>query len=411
MLTDLALAAMFRKHVRFLMLLSIGFVSQTTFAEAPKSGRLVIVGGALDPKHEAVYQSLLVTASDTEPVAIVPLASGVPEESGPLSVQDIQQFAKNPERVFDTKLVYTDPEKAKTQESALSLEKCGAIWFTGGDQSRIVDVMRPVTGDTVCYEAVIKVLSDGGTIGGSSAGAAMMSDPMIRSGESDTAMLLGATTELDGPGVCIGKGMGLFPYGLSDQHFLQRGRFGRLLAALEATDNQLGFGVNEDSALVVDLNTDALTMVGDEAVVVIDRKDAIREGLARKNVRVSLLGEGDLYNPVDHKATPAAPKTKFAAKASDASAATSFPSIWRRDSIRKMLKALAADPTKPILSDDENFDYQFSADEGTQFYFDPEKKSTAFTAISVRLDITPRAGIEEKIKKAKSEYAKPTPAK
>jgi cyanophycinase len=146
-------------------------------AEGPKSGRLVIVGGALDPKHEAVYQSLLVTAPDNQPVAIVPLASGVPEESGPLSVQDFQQYAKNPERIFDTKLVYTEPEKAATQESADALKKCGAIWFTGGDQSRIVNAMRPGSGDTVCYQAVLDVLTSGGTIGGSSAGAAMMSDP------------------------------------------------------------------------------------------------------------------------------------------------------------------------------------------------------------------------------------------
>jgi hypothetical protein len=70
---------------------------------------------------------------------------------------------------------------------------------------------------------------------------AMMSDPMIRSGESDTAMLLDATDQVGGPGVSVGPGMGL------------RGRLGDLLVAMEATDNRLGFGVSENLALVVNL--------------------------------------------------------------------------------------------------------------------------------------------------------------
>ena len=63
--------------------------------------------------------------------------------------------------------------------------------------------------------------------------AASMSDPMIAGGDSLNSLLLGPRTENSkGRGVEIEKGMGFFPYGFTDQHFLRRGRFGRLVVAL-----------------------------------------------------------------------------------------------------------------------------------------------------------------------------------
>ncbi len=370
------------------ILFSLGavFASADQAAAETPAGRLVIVGGALSPENEAIFRSFVELASPTAPVGVIPLASGVPEESGPLTVQDIQQFAANPSRVFDTKLTTENAGDASVPKTEATLSGCQALWFTGGDQSRIVDVLRPESGDTIGYQAVKKVLSSGGTIGGTSAGAAMMSDPMIRSGDSEEAMRVGATAVLDGPGVCIGKGMGLFPYGLTDQHFLRRGRFGRLLVAIEASDNRFGFGVSENSALVVDLDSQLGTTIGDQAVTIIDRQRATVEGGHRKNLRIHLIGGGDQYDFTSNEVIPSAEKTAYKSRAEPA---RTFDDIWSRRAIASMLSELANDPDRSVTGKDKTFRYVMQADSETKFLSSESDRVKTLTAINVRLDISP----------------------
>lgn len=84
--------------------LLIALFSGQAIAEHPTSGRLVIVGGALRPTNELIYRKFVDGLDDQSRVGIVPLACGVPDRSGPSSVEDIQQYVAHPERVFDTKL-------------------------------------------------------------------------------------------------------------------------------------------------------------------------------------------------------------------------------------------------------------------------------------------------------------------
>ncbi len=233
-----------------------------------KGGHLVIVGGALDVEHAAIYHALLDRIGPTGTLGILPTASGVPEESGPGTVEDFKRYAKPTQTI--TLLDIRDGEVAKASDSAWAdrITDCEGLWFTGGVQSRIVDTFRPAgQPDSPAYEAMLAVLRKGGVIGGTSAGAAMMSDPMILWGNSHEALLVGVVNDAGDFGVGVGKGMGFFPYGIVDQHFFRRARLGRLLAACEHTGVPMGFGIEENCALVVDLANDTAQVIGSKGVL------------------------------------------------------------------------------------------------------------------------------------------------
>ncbi len=233
-------------------------------AAAAAQGTLVIVGGGLQPETEAVYRAVLDRMPADGTLGVLPTASGVPEESGPLTVQDFEQYSGPEQKIELIDLRDGEVDKANDPAWAERIAACDALWFTGGDQARIVSTFRhqPVgdTGldledkpDTLAYAAVKSVFEKGGVVGGTSAGAAMMSDPMILWGTLHEALLVGVVNDVPDFGVGVGEGMGLLPRYLVDQHFGERGRLGRLLVAIEGAGRSVGLGIDENTALIVDL--------------------------------------------------------------------------------------------------------------------------------------------------------------
>ena len=108
----------------------------------------------------------------------------------------------------------------------------------------------------------------GGLVAGSSAGAAMMSQPMILGGTSLESVVHGVTADPEQPGLLLGDGLGFFPFGLLDQHFIKRGRLGRLVVAMAAAGVRRGFGIDENTALLVE--GDAGRVCGEYGVMVVD---------------------------------------------------------------------------------------------------------------------------------------------
>lgn len=255
-------------------------------------GPLVIVGGRLDPDNEAVYREVLDRTLPDRPLCILPTASGEPRRSGRLTRQDFERWA-GPEGppVEVVSITTRRPERARDPEVASRLSRCGGYFFTGGDQSRIVDVLRPDGRETAALTALLEGWRAGAVVAGTSAGAAMMSDPMIGAGSSGAALAEGARLDDDGHGVWVRDGLGFLDGALVDQHFLERGRFGRLLVALASLDgDRLGLGIDENTALVVEGGT--ARVVGPSEVLVL----SLSRGEAGESLRgrIWLLASGDV---------------------------------------------------------------------------------------------------------------------
>lgn len=250
------------------------------------AGRLVIVGGALDADNEPVWRAVLEARAEDGPVCVIPTASGSPETSM-ASARDVLIRYGGPDAAMGLLVAEGDSTVVREPGTVATLEACGGFWFTGGQQSRIVDTFLPDGMPTPALDAVRRRFAAGAVIAGTSAGAAVMSERMIAGGSSADALSFGIRPTAEDDGVAVRDGLGFFPTGVVDQHFLARGRIGRLLVAvLEDPDIDVGFGIDENTALVVD--GDQAVVVGASGVIVADGRGG-REG----SVRLSMAGPGD----------------------------------------------------------------------------------------------------------------------
>jgi cyanophycinase len=212
-------------------------------------------------------------------------------------------------------------DNGKDPRVADLVRKCSAVWFSGGDQLRTMKAMlRPDGSKTPVLDAVWDVYRSGGVIGGTSAGAAIMSDAMIGGGNSLGALTHGVITDYkgddfpEGDGVLMTRGMGFFPAGIVDQHFHKRARIARLVVALmnEKPRYTLGFGIDENTALIYLGSQNLVKVAGAAGVTIINAKNAGISYLQKlpdiENLMVSYLDEGDSYDVATGLITPAADK-------------------------------------------------------------------------------------------------------
>ena len=145
-----------------------------------------------------------------------------------------------------------------------------AVWFGGGNQARLSE---SYVGTAV--ELQLKALHErGGVIGGTSAGASIMSRVMITGGRTTASK---------------GQGFDLLPGAVIDQHFLKRNRLGRLLGLLADHPDLVGFGIDEGTALV--FRGDRLSVIGDSYVV------ACRPAGPERSAQLDFLKPGDHQMP------------------------------------------------------------------------------------------------------------------
>ena len=343
------------------ILLLFGCVAPT----GARNGQLVIVGGGLRDGNSEVFTAFVSKAGQR--IAVLPTASGVPVRSGPGTAKSLSAYS-SAEQVIEVVPIHFDtPERALAGEWVETIKQADAVWFTGGVQSRILDVFCPGGKQTPAYRAVLDVLERGGCVAGSSAGAAMMSDPMIAWGNSAEALLCGMRDEIDDRALKIQQGMGFFPFGIVDQHFLRRGRIGRLIVALEHTGRRRGYGIADNSALAVDLATARGHALGDRAVLAIDADTARREGFARRGLRISLLSSGDEVDFRTGVLTPDPGKHAVAPGRMPRPTRKGELKAWGRGTLTRLLERLSSDPTRAWKAAGETFTLVVRADERTTF--------------------------------------------
>jgi len=231
-------------------------------SEAPTQaakGRLLAVGGG-GTTDAIVARALELAGGPKSRMLIVPQASGS-EDAGAKSVEFWREKGALDVQVLDL----TDRSKAKT-----AIAEADFLWMPGGDQNRLMSALL----EAGVVDAIRDRYRAGALVGGTSAGAAVLSKVMIVGG--DTADL----TSVRAAGTETAEGLGLWDGALVDQHFLKRQRFNRLMSAVLDHPELVGLGVDEKTGVV--LHPDgACEVVGDGSVLVIDARGATRKSVAK----------------------------------------------------------------------------------------------------------------------------------
>ncbi|MFZ4122743.1 MAG: cyanophycinase [Caulobacterales bacterium] len=299
----------------------------TAYAEP---GRLVIAGGAVSRDNAEIHRAFVERLGEQGRVAVIPAASGEPAQSAQSYIETLAAYGVSADRIDIVRLAVMDDEdtpatderawarNATDPDEIAKIRSAAGIWFTGGDQVRITATLLSEDGaPTPMLTAIRARLADGATVGGTSAGAAIMSSAMIARGDSLAALteplLNGDATEsaMDGGALMLAPGLGFFRLGLVDQHFDRKARLGRLARALAEVPppQRIGFGVDEDTALVVDLAANAAFVAGVGGVTVLDARAAqvpAHSGrFAVTGIALSHLATGDTINLADLVITPA----------------------------------------------------------------------------------------------------------
>ena len=183
-------------------------------------------------------------------------------------------------------------EDAFKEENIELVTKSSLIFFTGGDQLRITSLI----GGSPVYDEIKKSVDKGIYIVGASAGASVMSDTMIVEGE-----------DKEDPKKCtlnMAPGLGLVNNIIIDQHFVQRGRIGRLLTGVAQNPQVLGIGIDENTAIIANKSSE-IEVIGEGAVYFIDGSEITysnvseqnsNEVLSIYNVKIHVLKEGDKFS-------------------------------------------------------------------------------------------------------------------
>lgn len=276
--------------------------------DEPQTGPLIIAGGALARDKEDVWRSFIDSARPEGSFIIIPSASGSPAESAASARETLMTYGVSETRIGVAKLAKLDDRSTPRVNEArwasnyddpdtvALLQSASAIWFTGGDQSRTTDILVKDGADTPALAAIRRASANGTPIGGTSAGAAIMSERMLLQGDSLSAL----TGSTEGEPIKTGTGLGFFPYGLVDQHFGERARLGRLVAALASEPDsakRLGFGVDENTALIVSPEGKA-SVGGSGYITIVDARQAAFTTLQSDRLKVTgltlhLIAAGD----------------------------------------------------------------------------------------------------------------------
>jgi cyanophycinase len=212
-------------------------------------GILMLIGGAEDKDGPRRVLQKAVAVSRAQQVAVIPTASAYSYELGREYKAIFEQLGAPSVQSLDIRYRH----EADRDEHLAFLQQADLIFFTGGDQVKLVHELR----GTRLLEAVKdRHFLHGATIAGTSAGAASASNPLIYDGD-DQGFAKGAVKH--------GEGFGWLPGITVDTHFIERNRIPRLCQFLAGGLSKKGIGVSEDTAAVIYPNH-RLEVVGSSTV-------------------------------------------------------------------------------------------------------------------------------------------------
>lgn len=202
-------------------------------------GALVICGGGRLP-DEIFERFLKLAGGKTARIVVIPTAHAYADTAASeKALEPLQGKGARSLTLFHTR----SRKEADSPEFVRPIAEATGVWICGGKQQMLTDAYL----GTEVERQLKALLERGGVIGGTSAGAAVMSRVMITSGRDEAK---------------LGEGFDFMHGAVVDQHFLKRNRFKRLLGVVRQFPGLIGLGIDEQTALVVDIPNHRLSVVG-----------------------------------------------------------------------------------------------------------------------------------------------------
>jgi cyanophycinase len=267
-------------------------------------GHLLVIGGAEDKYNERriLKKFLSLAGEDKAEVLIVPVASDFPEFAADVYTQAFRNLGIANPRVLRA----TSRQDVVLADVDRLLDGLTGVFITGGDQMRLVSLL----GGTTFADKLRKLVRDTDIVlAGTSAGAAGMSTSMIVRGES--------TSHPHKNSVRLSPGLGFLKNIIIDQHFTERGRISRLITAVSYNPYNLGIGIDENTAIILNAQG-ILEVFGQGSATIVDGSKitfneiaevADHEAFSVCGVQLHVLRDGLIYDYQERH--PLQPENEF----------------------------------------------------------------------------------------------------
>ncbi|MBO51958.1 MAG: peptidase S51 [Planctomycetaceae bacterium] len=259
--------------------------------EGPDRGTLLIAGGG-GKQGAAIFRKFVELAGgNTARIVIVPTAISS-DPNYDYQNPGVAKFARDRLKLKHVTVLHThDRREADTREFVRPLKTANGVWFSGGRQWRFADSYLGTRSEKEFH----RVLKRGGVIGGSSAGASIQADFLVRGDSRTNRIMIGDHQ----------RGLGFIENCAIDQHVIKRGRQMGLVKVLTDPDGKmlrrfdredlLGIGIDEDTAIIVRKNTFEVFGKPDAAVLIYDpRKWTAQTADAKKYITLKLGARYDM---------------------------------------------------------------------------------------------------------------------
>jgi cyanophycinase len=226
-------------------------------------GTLVVCGGRVTEEIRDRFVAL--AGGPRARIVVIPTAHALADDPGVERVLDAWR-----ERGVASACVLHTRSRAEAADPEFARPLAGAtgVWIGGGSQAALTATYA----GTEVERQLRALLARGGVVGGSSAGAAAMTRVMIADGRGEAV---------------VGRGLGLLPGVVVDQHFLRRNRVRRLLGVLAGHPDLIGLGIDERTAAVIGVRSRRLRLIGESYVV------ACVPASGGRPARIEILKRGD----------------------------------------------------------------------------------------------------------------------
>jgi cyanophycinase len=273
--------------MRNFLLIIFFLISSNGFTQ--NKGHLVIIGGVHTTETSKKFVEL--AHGENARIIIIPNAGSNPVKNSELHKKEFEELGAKADYLLFTK------ETADADSNLEKMNWANAVYFLGGDQS---DLTKDMLG-TKLLQKVYDIYNNGGVVGGSSAGAAVMSEVMITGNELRNKDSTSAFISIQKGNIETAKGFGFIKSAIIDQHFLKRKRHNRLITLMCEHPDLLGIAIDESTAIIVNPD-ETFEVLGNNQVLVYDpteskniRQDK-RGNLGITDMKMHLLISGDKFD-------------------------------------------------------------------------------------------------------------------